>query len=413
MLKYSLTFFFLLLSMTASAHDGHSLHKDSPGGPLLNGYPWGIFSVGTEYEKRVSHQFNDQEISLANRIFESVSSGLQVAFPIKLQNKGYRPFGDGQSNGHADFALWKPLDPPYLATLDRIQSKLTLKIHDSIDTIGKLSLRLPDGVVHTYIQQKENIFIIPVDLDLLGWNSLDKGKVIHVKPSHWGDWFPLKFQNPYVRIENLVSGIPSSLKNGIAQLPNPIGVDDEQSVPPLIQLMNNYKKNNYLLFTVDKVHSIYPFPNDPGVVEKTSGGNWTFLLNPTLWENLPRQTFKQLYSCFEGRAHWEESMKKTVSGTSWHHVGDEGEIILHSIRNEKRPLVTAIGEETVPPQDVSLAFGLTDVGYASKADPGNAFISVKGNYHWHPIHTTTPICVEVWTPLCKPSVENSYGFNCN
>jgi hypothetical protein len=45
--------------------------------------------------------------------------------------------------------------------------------------------------------------------------------------------------------------------------------------------------------------------------------------------------------------------------------------------------------------------------------PGYSLVSVKGTYHWHPIHTTKPICVEVWTPPCVPNEKTGYGFQCH
>lgn len=402
--------FFPLVLLAHGDHRTHN-HENSPGGPLLNGYPWGLFSLNISFAKRVLHKKNDQELKLANKIFESLARADAVAFPFFLEHKNFKPFGDGQSNAQASFNTWKKTAPPLIAIW--IEKTKTLKIffHESIiKDKGEVIVRFPDGAIKKIGYNKNDGAGIDIDDTKLGWNKLGQGKVIFAKPAHWNDWFGIQFQKPNVLISELVSHIPVNLI--YKSIPNPLKIKASISEPPLLQLMNQATKNEYEIFATDKVHSIYPNPKATDFVHKSSGGNWTFLLKPALWEKEghEKETFKQLYSCFEGRSYWEESTRKSVSGTSWHHVGDPGEIILNSITDENRSLVTAIANKIEVPEGITLAYNLNFIGYASLTRPGYAFVSSKGQYHWHPIHTPNPICVEVWTPEAQPSVSNGFGF---
>lgn len=396
-----------MTSTQAFAHGDHHKYENAPGGLLLEGYPWGVFSNKVDFNNRVKHLANDQEIQLANKIFEKIAKYERVAFPLFLENQGYKPFGDGQSNGQANFAFWSEGEPPLVVTLNK--EVLKVEFHSSLSLPQGIKILFPNQVEKSIQQDLTGEYKIQIDSDKLGWNKISGGNFLYIKPAHWNDWFPIKMQNPYIHVQDLVKNIPTNVSK--TKIPNPVNLDADLSTPPLIQLMKKYKAQDYLLFTTDKVHSVYPKPG-ANSIEKTSGGNWTFLLNPTQWQGPQASTFKQLYSCFEGRAYWEESMKKSVSGTSWHHVGDEGEIILNSVENEDRSLVAGVGEAVTPPAGIKLAYGLNYVGYASKVSPGSSLVSIKGTYHWHPIHTTKPICVEVWTPPCVPSEQTGYGFQC-
>lgn len=423
------------------SHDySDKIHHHSEGGVLLGGYPWGVFDLQMQFEKRLGHTKNNQEMTLSNRIFEALGShdpgSAMVAFPVFLEHKGYNPFGDGQSNGHADFSSWSFDSPPYIAIYTGSDGKgqLVVLLHQGLSVSSSdvfdwildngpsksiaptdLGSDFPDPIKRNYNK------MIAVDVEATNWEKRTGGSYGFFKPSSWDDWFAVHFQNPYVPIAELVSSVPKNYRefsvNGrVLSVPNPMKGKAGISKPPLIWFMENYIKDDYLVFPTDKVHSLYPSPGLPETVEKTVGGNWTFLLNPNFWDSgNPPDTFKQLYSCFPGRAYWEESMKKAISGTSWHHVGDPGEFLLNSIEGEERSLVTALGVE-VPmnkiPGGGALAFGLSYVGYSGVLKPNFAFISVKGQFHWHPVHTSSPVCIEVWRPFCDVTSSNSYGMAC-
>jgi hypothetical protein len=425
------------LDISSTKHDHHH-EKDSPGGPLLGGYPWGIFSLQTTFSKRVTFKSNDNEIALANKIFESLGSksgtSIMVAFPLYLEHKGYRPFGDGQSNAQANFAQWTAEHPPFLALYDRTSKKTVLFINRSLTAGDQWKLTYMDGssadfsltpVDNTYPTSITTAYSRMATLELnqqkLNWDSLANGKALFFKPEGWQEGFAVKFQNPFVPVETLLKDVPQRFKNfstnGKAHsVPNALKVSYNNPQKPLIELMDSATKSGYLTFTNDKVHAEYP-NNNPGFIEKSVGGNWTFLANPNLWEKSAANasTFKQLYSCFAGRAQYEESIKKAVSGTSWHNVGDPGEYLINSVGGESRSLVAAIGEDLTTgalAPNMKLAFGLTHNGYSGFLEPNFAFISLNGQYHWHPVHTNEPICIEVWTPFCKYSENNAFGMNC-
>tara|TARA_B100000749_G_scaffold280875_1_gene279629 strand:+ start:75460 stop:76683 length:1224 start_codon:yes stop_codon:yes gene_type:complete len=406
---------FLFMSVQAFAHGNHSenSYPGSNGGPLLRGYPWGIFANSVDFDKRVKHTKNDQELVLANRIFEMIAIFDAVSFPIHLEHQGYNPFGDGQSNGQAHFKEWSLPHPPVIGGLKKDSNTLTLYFAPEIlQGATKVHLRNPDGLIKDYPANEDGAFEVPVNVEAWGWNTPENGKTVYVKPFHWGHWFAIKFNSPYVSVDSLANAVPESLH--YRSIPNSLSIDANGDVPPLLQLQSRAAEAEYSIHTTDIVHSVYPNPSDPQFVNKSSGGNWTFLLKADLWNNEhTRATFKQLYSCFAGRSFWEESVRKSVSGTSWHHVGDPGEIILNSVEGESRELVTAIGEKVEPPPGVLLAIDLGHVGYASLLKKGQAFISKQTQFHWHPVHTIEPICVEVWTPFCPPNSQNSYGFSCN
>ncbi len=428
-------------SNAANECDNQPQHQyyHSDGGPLLGGYPWGVFDLQMQFNKRLSHQKNDQDMSLANRIFESLGNSeigtVMVAFPVALDHKNYRPFGDGQSNGHADFAAWGAHSPPYIALFRRENNTVTLLLHRELNLanakfiewsigagpaaqypIHPVSADLPNSIRNDYTH------FVKVEVAKSNWEKRTGGVFAFFKLADWNDWFAVHFQNPYVSIDELMNSVPQQYKTysaagGSRSVPNPMKAVAGTALPPLLQLMSKHANNDYLVFPSDEVHSLYPSPNLPETVVKTVGGNWTFLLNPQKWEvGNPPDTFKQLYSCFPGRMYWEESIKKAISGTGWHHVGDPGEFLLNSIEGESRSLITALGVK-VPtdaiPNGANLAYNLQYVGYSGFLEPGFAFISVKGQFHWHPVHTVTPVCIEVWRPFCDINDSNKFGMECN
>ncbi len=421
-----------------AVHSHTHSDKDSSGGPLLGGYPWGVFSLQTTFAKRVTFKANDNELALANKIFESLGtksgSSLMVAFPLYLEHKNFRPFGDGQSNAQANFAQWTQEHPPFLAIYDRTSRKTVLFINQQLNAGNKWKLTYMDGTAADFALTPvdtsfpkpitsvyNRIVVLSLNQDKLQWDSLASGKVLFFKPDGWLDGFAVKFQNPFVPIETLLKDVPQRFKNfsmngKAVSVPNPMKVSYGNVKKPLIELMETSPASGYLTFANDKVHAEYP-NNSPGFIEKSVGGNWTFLSNPGLWEKPASSatTFKQLYSCFAGRARYEESLKKAVSGTSWHNVGDPGEYLVNSIGEESRSLVAAIGEDLTAGMlspGMKLAFGLTHNGYSGFLEPNFAFISLNGQYHWHPVHTNDPVCIEVWTPFCKYSDTNAFGMNC-
>jgi hypothetical protein len=407
-------FILFFLPNLVFSHGDHSTHQhnDSPGGPLLNGYPWGIFSSSTQFEKRVDHKKNDQELALANKIFEFLAKYDVVAFPLKLDHQYYRPLGDGQSNAEASLG-WDKQDPLLMAGLSRSHQTVEFFFHqDVIKTNLKILVRFPNGKVTELEINHDQRFSLPVNVSDLGWDTMSSGKMIFVKPKQdYDDWFAIKFQQANHDVHDVVEKVPTNLSKNI---PNPLKINASTSTPPLLQLMQKAEASNYKVHATDLVHSIYPNLDHPNFVHKASGGNWTFILNKEMWDHLSlkKETFKQLYSCFEGRAYWEESTRKSVSGTGWHHVGDQGEIILNSIQDETRSLVAAIAEPFIKPNDIKLSYDLNYIGYASLVKPNQAFVTAQGQYHWHPVHTPEPICVEVWAPECKPSETNGFGFQC-
>lgn len=401
-------------AFTHGDHDHHN-HENSPGGPLLQGYPWGLFPVDVSFDKRVEHKRNDQELVLANKIFEYIAQGYDVAFPINLNHQGsFNPFGDGQTNSEGNFSDFKKAEVPVMALLNRNASKLKVVFSSSLVSSGqKVKLRWPQNITTEYTLNDQLEIELSLDISALNWDTHFAGQVLYLQPENENGWYPIKFQVQNIPVSELAAGVANSLRFG--DIPNPLEADQDLETPPLLQIMEKAKAadSKYNVYTTDKVHSIFPNANDPNFAHKSSGGNWTFLLKQEYWEGPNKRTFKQLYSCFQGRATWEESIRKSVSGTSWHHVGDPGEIILNSIKNEDRELITAIGVKINPPAGMTLAKGLTHVGFAAKTIPGYAFISVQNQYHWHPVHTTLPVCVEVWTPDCVPAEDNGYGFNCH
>lgn len=94
------------------------------------------------------------------------------------------------------------------------------------------------------------------------------------------------------------------------------------------------------------------------------------------------------------------------SGAGWHHIGDLGETILSTLTSS--PLIVGYAEDVgaTIASGGGMAYGLDRAATFALLQPGDAFTSPRGTFHWYAVHQDAAPCVQIWKHRCVPDARN-------
>jgi hypothetical protein len=362
-----------------------------------------------------------------------------AAVPVRMISSGFRQFGDGQANAEASFEWWREKRPPVVATLVKFRSGES-RVYFRFDRAlpiqrGDFEVRgTYDGVwapaqSFTAVRDANGDWVgefIPSVTTSFTGALYDGVNLVH--PVGWRDWFPIHFRQPVRSTDELVTTVPSSMRNlsdGTAIVdPLQVSIADEPtaSETPLDRLWRTsfpfgWSSSPYM---PNDIHG--QLPSSGRTITTAVGRGWTWV------SDRPSAPFKLMYTCFERRrADLEASAADggVVSGSGWHEIGDPAETILHAL--EKEPVV--VGFATGNPLPATFipsggyAYNLTDVATLRFLRAGEAFLVRKGgeledewgnvtpqpNYHWYFIHHANDVCTEEWVHPWRPRAFDGQG----
>jgi hypothetical protein len=355
-----------------------------------------------------------------------------VATPVKMQNSGFREFGDGQANAAPSFEWWHQQRPPIVATLVRFNSS-PAKVFFRLDR----ALPVPNGdfEIRYTVSDVPRLVRVSAQKDANGdWRAewplpqeIDFGDprftaTLLVHPVNWGDWFPLWFRFPVRPIADLKTTIPTQLATFTdgGNIADHEGVSIQstgfQGQSPFDKLIphdfgNRY--NNPPFQPVD-IHAVFPWNGHTYVTGVGTGWTWV--------ANQPPAPFKIMYTCFDKRRPDLEASAAdggVPSGGGWHRIGDPAETVLNDLEDGPIALGSAMSYPLPGSQLPSggFAYNLTDVATLRFVQPGEAFITPIGsqsvdangtvwdqsNFHWYFFQQDRPVCTEEWVHPYRPT----------
>lgn len=426
--------------LAACANDAQIVQVDDPsssGQARLNAgpmpmLPWSGGSGDTSPWGGNNQSNWRPEAMLANATSEALNSAwamsdvkdVRVAVPVKLLDSGFIEFGDGQANAAPSFEWWSAKRPPVVATLVHFKSgpsRILFRFDRTLRTAPDWELRYGSTTVKVITTTNAAgdfvaSWTVPADVDL---SSTLSTQVLLVHPAGWSDWWPVWFRIPVRKIDDLMSTVPASM--GVFAHDGQSIVDHERkgakanpgaTDTPYQRLTSRgvswvYNQQPYL---PSDIHAIFPWNGQRYVTGV--GRGWTWVATS------PPAPFKVMYTCFERRQPGNEAGAPNggvPSGGGWHRIGDPAETILNDL--EAGPLVVGSGMNApftgTIPNGGGWAYNLSDVAVIRWLQPGEAFITRKGdsghsNYHWYYFHQGTEVCTEEWV---HPTVPNdAYDF---
>ena len=360
-----------------------------------------------------------------------------VAVPVKMQNSGFREFGDGQANAAPSFEWWHESRPPLLATLVRFKSgpaTVSFRLDHALPIpTGDFDVRYLVAGAPTVVRltaQKDGSgdwradWTLPPEADL-GDPRFSTTFLVH--PANWADWFPLWFRFPVRPIADLLATVPQGLRSftdggGIVDHEGAsIQSTGFQGQSVLARLFAHDFRGQYSgPFQPASIHATFPWN---GHTYTTGVGvGWTWVANQ------PPAPFKILYSCFEHRRPDEEAAAPdggVPSGGGWHRIGDPAETVLNDL--EDGPI--ALGSAMSYPIPGSLlpsggfAYNLSDVATVRFVQPGEAFITPSGgsftdgngttwdqsNFHWYFFQQSRDVCTEELVHPFRPTASFDFA----
>jgi hypothetical protein len=361
-----------------------------------------------------------------------------VAVPVKMQNSGFREFGDGQANAAPSFEWWHQQRPPIVATLVRFGS--------SPPTVSfRLDRGLPIGagdfeirylvsdvprVVHLVAKKDANgdwraDWPLPAEAD---FGDPRYSMVFLVHPAGWADWFPLWFRFPVRPIADLQATVPTSLAHFTdgGNIADHEGVSIQatgfQGQSPFDKLIPHDfgSRYNNPPFQPSDIHAVFPWNGHSYVTGVGTGWTWV--------ANQPPAPFKIMYTCFDKRhADAEASAPDggVPSGGGWHRIGDPAETVLNDLEDGPIALGSAMSYPIPGSQLPSggFSYNLTDVATLRFVQPGEAFITPMGgqfvdpngtvwdqsNFHWYFFQQDRVVCTEEWVHPYRPTATFDFA----
>ena len=346
---------------------------------------------------------------------------VQVAFPVLLQKNDIQPqqFGDGQQNAYASFGSLK--QQPFTAILSRSSSvgekaELAFVISPDLGSTAMTELEISIfGLKSSLFKNSDGHFILPIDTAKMKWDQMHGAEPVYFRPKGWKDWFVVTFPQTYVSIHELVSGMAEPLTKIVSgdktfSIVDPLALAEKvkngMSITDAVIEVDSSADLGFKFARIEgRVHGEYWFTNEQGPkVATATGGATTRYREAAL--------FKEVYLVQDARNLGTETAQGVVSGTGPYAIGANGEIIVHSIGNE--PLMTFFGfhmPKTGPDGEaIAWADELGSQWIGTWLKPGQAFITPRGDFHWHLTHDTKAIGAQVWTPVEVPNAQNHYGY---
>ncbi len=325
--------------------------------------------------------------------------GARVSVPVALWRSQYAPYGDGQTNAAAAFVHWSGPRPPVIGTRHgaRIEIRFDRTLPFSGDTF---ELWAPDG---TWLQSVPSTRTPAGDwLIVLADPPAAAAERMVVSPRGWRDGFPLSFALPIATVARLAGTLPASLR----QLPDgepavdPVGAADAAEGATTARDVlgaTSFPAGfiNQHPFVSSDLHAAFPQAGAPRITAVGGAATW-----------VAESPFKNMYVCLDRRAPAAEAQHGVPSGAGWHHIGDAGESILSSLEDSSLLVGYAAGAPLSPPAGGALAYGLPHATTFALLQPGQAFTTPRGDFHWYAVHhAATDPCVQVWVHRCEPDAS--------
>jgi hypothetical protein len=379
---------------------------------------------------------------------ENVSEVL-VSVPVKMLFTNERVYGDGQTNAGLHFgANWKEDHPQLIATLIKFKNGSRTLIFSFSKALQLLTQKFKmtyfiDDVRKDEILEIKNLqaeWKVPGNVR---FGSLDKSRVIWIRPEGWDASFPIDFRMDIRTNKALVEMAKNARTAGQSPM-DPLRVftqaQSTKQQPQNILLnspfgpewVKNNKGTNEL-----RNESIHGEVHFNGKEIKTAvGGGLTWLV-----DRGPHSTFKNLYTCFDSRNFDKESQFGVPSGGGWHEIGDAAETIINNLELNAVPVGFATGLPwATPPDNMKFPWGLADVATVRLLMPGEAMVTAAGdqtwmedetfrknrdnskrgteksgggrNYHWFFFPHSEPTCTQEWVHHCRSNEKNNLGLGC-
>ncbi|HET9482965.1 MAG TPA: hypothetical protein VFO79_03330, partial [Xanthomonadales bacterium] len=297
----------------------------------------------------------------------------RVSIPTSLAQSQLAPFGDGQTNAAASFVWWKDARPPVVGT--RRGNRATVRFDRALPiSDGHFEVWSATGawlrtVASTRTAQGD--WVIEVD-DLAAFA---------VSPRGWRDAFPLSFEMPVTSIAERVRALPATVLPTGESIVDPVGAAGDAAYETLRATSFPSAFVNQTPYVSDTVHAAFPQGGTPRITAVGGASTW-----------VAQAPFKHLYVCFDERAPAREAQYGVPSGAGWHHIGDNGETIVASL--EASPFV--VGYAAAGKLPVSAAYGLDRATTYALLQPGQAFDTPQGAFHWYAVHQARKACVQIW-----------------
>jgi hypothetical protein len=338
------------------------------------------------------------EAILANAVTTELARdpGARVSIPTALWASQHAPFGDGQTNAATAFVHWQGPRPPVVGTRHpggrvTVRFDRALPVHD-----GTFELWTPHGQwVRSVAAARTAEGDWRIELAELPPQLAMR---MVVSPRGWRDGFPLAFDLPITSVGALASTLPA----GLRQLPGGEPVVDPvaaaEAATGTTTAFDVLRGSTFPAgfvnqhpFVTDSVHAAFPQGGPPRIT--AVGGAWTWVAE---------QPFKNLYVCFDERSPAREAEYGVPSGSGWHHVGDAGETMLSTLEDAPLLVGHASAIPIAPPTGGGHAYGLDRATTYALLQPGQAFTTPRGDFHWYAVHHASKPCVQLWVHRCEP-----------
>lgn len=340
-----------------------------------------------------------------------------VAAPVDLQDSGYHPYGDGQSNARIELPRFtgKPLPPiiASLVTFSNSSKSVVIRIAAPIASgatgveikgkseKGEQTLKL-EGVLHDGD--------IMVEWRLESDFAIEQLGVVTLRPfPNYHDWFPLTFRHPVKTQSEMIDSIyPEASRvfpDGKSILDSERIKAQSQGNSPFQTLLGHSfpePRWNNKPYIPEPIHGNFGSASGQATAV---GKGWTWVA-----EKGHDAPFKVLYTCFDARQDAQEAQFGVPSGGGWHRIGDPAETIFNSLENV--PILVGTGFENPAIGQVdSFSFHLSDVVTIRWLNPGEALVTARPDFHWFAFQFPRPVCTEEWVHPCVPS-KNNPDFRC-
>ncbi len=340
------------------------------------------------------------EAILANAVTAELQRdpGARVSVPVTLWKSPYAPYGDGQTNAAAAFVHWSGTRPPVVGT--RHGSRIEIRFDRTLPFAGDtFELWTPAG---TWLQSVPSTRTAAGDwLIVLADPPAPIAERLVVSPRGWRDGFPLSFALPITSVGQLASSLPASLRQlpGGEPVVDPVGAaaaaEGATTVHDVLR-SSSFPAGfiNQHPFESSDLHAAFPQGSAPRITAVGGAATW-----------VAESPFKNMYVCLDRRSTAAEAQHAVPSGAGWHHVGDAGESILSSLEGSPLLVGHAAGAPLAPPQNGGLAYGLAHATTYALLQPGQAFTTPRGDFHWYAVHHATDPCVQIWVHRCAPDAS--------
>jgi hypothetical protein len=369
---------------------GSGIDGTAPSGLPAELAPWG----GADPSRRMP------EAIIANAVTAELQRdpGARVSVPVTLWQSTYAPYGDGQTNAAASFVSWSGPRPPVVGAKHgtRIEIRFDRTLPFTGDTF---ELWTPSGA---WLSSAPSTRTPEGDwLVQLTSPPAAIAERLVVSPRGWRDGFPLAFTLPITSVDPLAGSLPSSLRRlpGGEPVVDPVAAaaaaGDTRTVYDVLR-SSSFPAGfiNQSPYVSSDLHAAFPQSGVPRVTAVGGASTW-----------VADSPFKDMYVCLDRRSTTAEAQYGVPSGAGWHHIGDAGESILSSLETSPLLIGYAAGAQLSPPASGVLAYGLEHATTFALLQPGQAFTTPLGDFHWYAVHQANNPCVQVWVHRCVPSAS--------